>query len=131
MENKKITKIISCADIHFPQLKQIDDLKEILTTFLGQCKKIIKKEGAENVRITILGDIFHNKNQITPESMLAVNWFFTELDKLCKTIVIGGNHDFIMNNTGRVDAISPLFQIGTYKQVIFLDKEFDFTFDIL
>lgn len=28
-----------------------------------------------------------------------------------------------MNNTGRVDSLSPLFEIGNYKQVYFLDKE--------
>jgi DNA repair exonuclease SbcCD nuclease subunit len=28
-----------------------------------------------------------------------------------------------MNNTGRVDSLSPLFEIGSYKQVYFLDKE--------
>jgi DNA repair exonuclease SbcCD nuclease subunit len=31
-----------------------------------------------------------------------------------------------MNNTGRVDSLSPLFEIGSYKQVYFLDKELDF-----
>jgi DNA repair exonuclease SbcCD nuclease subunit len=31
-----------------------------------------------------------------------------------------------MNNTGRVDSLSPLFEIGTYKQVYFLDKELDY-----
>ena len=121
-----IKKIISCADIHFPQLKQLDDLKEILTTFINQCKEIVKKEGADNVRIVIAGDILHNKNAITPESMLAVNWFFTELDKICKTIVIIGNHDFLMNNIGRVDSLTPLFEIGSYKQVVFLDKELEY-----
>lgn len=121
-----ITKIISCADIHFPQLKGIDELKEILTTFIEQCKKIVKKEGADNVRIVILGDIVNNKTNITSELILAVNWFFTELDKICKTIVIAGNHDFLMNNTGRVDSLTPLFEIGDYKQVIFLDKELDY-----
>ena len=121
-----VTKIIACADIHFPQLKQIDELKTILTFFIEKSKKIIDEEGADNVRIAILGDIFHNKNQITPESILAVNWFFGELDKLCKTIVIAGNHDFLMNNTGRVDSLTPLFEIGSYNQVYFLDKELDY-----
>lgn len=118
-----VTKIISCGDIHIPTLKGIDEMKEILTTFLGQCKNIIEKEGAENVRIVILGDLFHSKIQISNECILCANWFFTELDKLCKTYIIIGNHDFLMNNTGRVDSLTPLFDIGKYKQVIFLDKE--------
>lgn len=118
-----INKIIACSDIHIPALKGIDELKEILTTFINQCKKIVKKEGTDNVRIVVCGDIFHNKINITSESILCANWFFNELDKLCKTYIVIGNHDFLMNNIGRIDAISPLFEIGNYKQVIFLDKE--------
>lgn len=118
-----VNKIIACSDIHIPSLKGIDEKKEILTTFIDKCKKIIKEEGAEDVRIVVAGDIFHQKISITNESILCAHWFFSELDKLCKTFVVIGNHDFLMNNTGRVDSLSPLFEIGNYKQVYFLDKE--------
>ena len=125
-KNSKVTKIIACSDIHIPSLKGIDELKDILITFLKQCKNIVDKEGSEKVRIVIAGDIFHQKISITNESILCANWFFSELDKLCKTFVVIGNHDFLMDNTGRVDSLSPLFEIGSYKQVYFLDKELDF-----
>lgn len=122
-----ITKIIACSDIHIPQLKGLTEIKEILGNFLTKCKKIVQEEEtANNVRIVVAGDIFHNKNQITPESIMAVNWFFSELDKICKTFIVIGNHDFLMNNTGRVDSLSPLFEIGSYEQVYFLDKELDY-----
>lgn len=127
-----VTKIIACSDIHIPALKGIDEIKEILTTFVDKCKKIIKEEDEpDNVRIVVAGDIFHNKLSITNESMLAVNWFFSELDKLCKTYIVIGNHDFLMNNTGRIDSLSPLFEIGTYKQVHFLDMELGFQSGIM
>ena len=119
-----VTKIIACSDIHIPSLKGIDELKETLTIFIEKCKKIVKDEdGPENVRIVVAGDIFHNKLAITNESILCAHWFFSELDKICKTFIVIGNHDFLMNNTGRVDSLSPLFEIGSYKQVYFLDKE--------
>ena len=119
-----VTKIIACSDIHIPSLKGIDELKETLTVFIEKCKKIVKDEdGPENVRIVVAGDIFHNKLAITKESILCAHWFFSELDKICKTFIVIGNHDFLMNNTGRVDSLSPLFEIGSYKQVYFLDKE--------
>lgn len=118
-----ITKIIACADIHIPALKGIDELKVILTNFIKKCEKIVEEEGPESVRIVVAGDIFHNKLAITNESILAAHWFFSQLDKICKTIVIIGNHDFLMNNMDRVDSLSPLFDIGGYKQVVFLDKE--------
>ena len=119
-----VTKIIACSDIHIPSLKGIDEIKETLTVFIEKCKKIVKDEdGPENVRIVVAGDIFHNKLAITNESILCAHWFFSELDKICKTFIVIGNHDFLMNNTGRVDSLRPLFEIGSYKQVYFLDKE--------
>ena len=119
-----VTKIIACSDIHIPSLKGIDELKETLTVFIEKCKKIVKDEDRpENVRIVVAGDIFHNKLAITNESILCAHWFFSELDKICKTFIVIGNHDFLMNNTGRVDSLRPLFEIGSYKQVYFLDKE--------
>lgn len=122
-----VTKIIACSDIHIPSLKGIDELKDTLSVFIDKCKKIVKEEdGPENVRIVVAGDIFHNKLAITNESILCANWFFSELDKICKTFIVIGNHDFLMNNTGRVDSLSPLFEIGSYNQVYFLDKELDY-----
>jgi DNA repair exonuclease SbcCD nuclease subunit len=122
-----VTKIIACSDIHIPSLKGIDELKDTLSVFIEKCKKVVKEEdGPENVRIVVAGDIFHNKLAITNESILCANWFFSELDKICKTFIVIGNHDFLMNNTGRVDSLSPLFEIGSYNQVYFLDKELDY-----
>ena len=119
-----ITKIIACSDVHMPSLKGIDELKKHLERFIGECKDIIEgEESPDNVRIVVCGDIFHSKTNVTNESIMAVNWFFSELDKLCRTYIIIGNHDFLMNNLDRVDSITPLFEIGNYNQVVFLDKE--------
>ena len=119
-----ITKIIACADIHIPSLKGIDDIKTSLINFLEKCRKIVAEEGSpENVRIVVAGDIFDRKLDITNESILCVDWFFSELDKICKTIVILGNHDLNIHNLDRVDSLTPIFEIGKYKQVIYLDKE--------
>lgn len=126
-----ITKIIACSDIHIPAFKGIDELKDVLTRFCDECKKIVKKEGEDCVRIVVAGDIFHNKIAITNESIILCDWFFRELDKICKTIVIIGNHDFLMNNTGRVDSLTPLFSIANYNRVIFLDSVLGYSSGIL
>jgi len=119
-----ITKIIACADIHVPSLKGIEELKVSLVNFLDKCRKIVDDEDSpENVRIVVAGDIFDRKLDITNEALLCVDWFFSELDKICKTIVILGNHDLNMKNMDRVDSLTPIFEIGKYKQVIYLDKE--------
>ena len=124
MEN--ITKIIACADIHIPNLKGIDELNSVLSTFIEQCKEIVDKEGKNKVRIVVCGDIFHSKLNITNESIIAVYDFLSQLGKIAKTIVIVGNHDMLMNNTDRIDSLEPIFQIGKLNNVIYLDKELDF-----
>ena len=121
-----ITKIIQCGDIHVPSLKGIEQLKSVLEKFLKKCRNIVDEEGSDCVRIAVLGDIFDQKIAITNESVLCVDWFFSELDKICKTIVIAGNHDFLMNNMDRVDSLTPLFEIGKYENVVYLDRELDY-----
>lgn len=119
-----VKKIIACADIHIPSLRGIDDLKESLEKFMAECRKIVADEGGpENVRIAVAGDIFHNKITITNESIIAVGWFLKELGQICKTIICAGNHDFIMDNTDRIDSLTPLFEVGNIPNVVYLDKE--------
>lgn len=121
-----VSKIIACSDIHIPSYKGIDDVKNVLTTFIGQCKEIVKKNGKKNTRIVVCGDIYHNKIAISNENIMAVHWFLKELNSICNTIVIAGNHDFLMNNMDRVDSLTPIFEIGDLKNVIYLDKELDY-----
>lgn len=122
--DKKIAKIISCADIHIPSLNGIVEIKETLSRFIDDCKKIVDEEGdPEKVRIVVLGDIFHNKITVTNENIMCANWFFNQLNDICRTIVIAGNHDMLMNNLDRVDSLSSLFEIGKYSNIIYLDRE--------
>ena len=118
-----IKKIIACADVHIPPFKKIDELHTSLERFIEQCKGVVEEAGGpEFVRIVVCGDIFDAKLSITNESILEVNWFFSELDNICRTYVMAGNHDFIMNNLDRVDSLTPLFEIGKYKNVTYMDQ---------
>lgn len=127
-----ITKIIACSDIHIPSLKGMNELKAHLQRFITQCHKVVtNEESAENVRIVVCGDLFHNKIAITNESIIMAHWFLSELGKAAKTIVIAGNHDMLMNNTDRIDSITPLFEIGELDNVVYLDRELGYKSGIL
>lgn len=122
-----VTKIISIADVHIPNLNGIEELKTVLKEFIEDCKKIVEKEGdSSKVRIVIAGDIVDKKLSITNECLIATNWFLSELNKIAKTIVIIGNHDMLMDNTDRIDSLTPIFEIGNLPNVIYLDKELGF-----
>lgn len=127
----KITKIIAFADVHIPLYNGLQELKDILTTFIKQCTEIVEKEGKDNVRIVCCGDLLHNKITQSNESLLLAYWFLSELGKIAKTIVIAGNHDMLMNNIDRVDSITPVFEISKMKNVIYLDKQFKYKSDCL
>ena len=100
-----ITKIIAVSDIHIRKLKRMDETREQLTKFIDRCKKIVEENGTEDTRIVIAGDICHSKLETSAEMYLTLVWFLRELDSICKTIVIAGNHDLNMNNLDRVDSI--------------------------
>lgn len=122
-----ITKIIACSDIHIPNFNGLEDLKETLQKFVEECKKIVEEEGDKSkVRIVVCGDLVDKKLEVSNETMIMLYWFLSELGKVAKTVVIIGNHDMLMNNTDRVDSLTPIFEIGKLSNVVYLDKELDF-----
>lgn len=118
-----ITKIIAASDIHVRKLKRMGETKEQLTKFLNECKEIVEENGADSTRVVIAGDICHSKLETSGEMYLTLVWFFRELDDICKTIVVAGNHDLNMSNLDRVDSLTPVFEMCKFKQVIFIDRE--------
>ena len=59
--------------------------------------------------IFIGGDIVHSKTQgISPELIDCLSWWFTEMANICPTHIILGNHDGLIMNKHRQDAISPI-----------------------
>jgi DNA repair exonuclease SbcCD ATPase subunit len=68
----------------------------------------IKKRGTDDSIIYLAGDIAHAKLEMSPELVSEISWLFTECNKLCPTIVIAGNHDCNMNNSDRLDVLTPI-----------------------
>jgi DNA repair exonuclease SbcCD nuclease subunit len=118
-----ITKIIAISDLHIRNLKRLDETGEQFEKFLESLRKIVEENGAENTRVVVAGDLVHSKLTIASECNLMLSWFLHELDSICKTIVIAGNHDLNMSNLDRVDSLTPVFEMCKFKQVIFLDRE--------
>lgn len=120
-----IKKIIGIADIHIPNIsKGLGELKEVIQTFYKQAGDIVKEAGGpEYVRIVVCGDIFDAKLDISNEGLLTGHEFLQGLDKICPTIVIAGNHDLNLQNLSKIDSITPIFEMSTFKQTRYLDME--------
>lgn len=118
-----VTKIISTADLHIHNLKRLDETKEQFEKFLTEARSIANENGVENTRIVVCGDLVHSKTTISSECNIMLSWFLNELDTICKTIIVAGNHDLNMSNLDRVDSLTPVFEMSKFKQVIYIDKE--------
>ena len=97
------TRILHLGDIHFRGMSRHQEYRESFTRFFEQAQELSPD------LIYIGGDIVHSKTQgITPEVIDILTWWFTELAKIAPTHIILGNHDGLVLNKDRQDAITPI-----------------------
>ena len=122
-----VTKIIQIGDIHIRNLRRGEEYQEQITKFIDECKVFVEKNGVENTRIVVCGDILHSKTDISPEGYALAAWFLRQLDEICPTIVFAGNHDINTGNSNnRLDPLSVIFSMSKFNQVYYLDKELEY-----
>lgn len=121
-----VKKIIACSDIHIRNYKRLDEYQTQLKKFITECEEVVNTYSPEEVRIVIAGDLLHNKLDISGEGYVMASQFLKKLDAICKTIVIGGNHDMNMSNLARLDPLSAIFDMCNFEQTYFLDKELNY-----
>ena len=120
LSNKSIQTIYHLADIHIRPLKRHNEYRIIFD-------KLYKKisEDSTNSLIVICGDIVHEKDKITPELIILIQEFITNLSNITDVVLFSGNHDLIENNlerTPNLEALTPksvnihyLKQTGAYE----------------
>ena len=96
-------KCVHIADVHFRGLSRHDEYRVAFEDLFKQAAKL------KPDLIYVGGDIVHSKTQgISPELIDILRWWFTELANVAPTHVILGNHDGLIMNKDRQDAISPI-----------------------
>lgn len=118
-----IKKVIHVSDIHIRNYQRMEEYAEQLTKFVDTCREIAEPYDKDEVRIVISGDILHHKNTLSPESIAFVSTFLRQLQEIAKVLVIAGNHDLIVNNASRKDAISAIFETACFENCFLLDAE--------
>ncbi len=99
-----IKTIVHYSDLHLKLYKYHERDRSILEAALKEWEEI------KPDRIVFTGDLVHSKNQMTPELIRLLSWWMTETSKICPTIYLIGNHDFLENNQDRLDAITPIVE---------------------
>ena len=108
-----INKLIHFSDLHVKLFKDHEQYRKILQNAIEQWKEL------KPDRIVFTGDLVHSKNQMTPELIEFVAWILTECANIAKTIIIPGNHDFLVNNIERLDALSPIIDSLNNKNIVY------------
>jgi DNA repair exonuclease SbcCD nuclease subunit len=113
-----VKKIIHIADIHIRTFQMHDLYKTQFIKLINELKIEISDLNYEEVRVVIVGDIAHQKINISNEQMMITSWFINELtESVGKVIIIPGNHDFLENNTQRLDSITPIVELLNNKNI--------------
>ena len=115
--------IISISDIHVRNFKRMEETSEMLEKCVEFCKDFSSQYNSEDIRIVIAGDVFDQKISASNESKVLVSWFLRELNKIAKTIVICGNHDYLMNNASRLCSLTPVFSMSNFENCSYLDMD--------
>ena len=111
-------KIAHIADVHWRGYQRH---KEYRTSFSDMFKQL--RELRVDA-ICVAGDIVHSKTQgISPELIDNLNWWFTELSRIAPTHIILGNHDGLILNKDRQDAISPILNALNLQNVYLLEQQ--------
>jgi len=102
----KLKTIYHIADIHIRNVQRHDEYRKVFERMFEE----IRKRGTDNSIIYLAGDIAHAKLELSPELVREISWLFTECSKHCETILITGNHDCNMNNSDRLDVLTPIVE---------------------
>jgi len=113
---KRLKTIYHIADVHIRNVQRHKEYRKVFETMFEE----IRKRGAENSLIYLAGDIAHAKLELSPELVREISWLFTECSKLCETILITGNHDCNMNNSDRLDVLTPIVEALNLPNFIYL-----------
>lgn len=98
-------KIVHISDIHWRGLSRHSEYRKSFEYFFKDIKE------KEPDIIYVGGDIVHSKTHgISPELIENLSWWFTSLAKIAPTHVILGNHDGLILNKDRQDAITPIIE---------------------
>ena len=103
---RPLIRICHLADIHWRGLSRHDEYKIVFERFFKELRL------AEPDVIHIGGDIFHTKTQnISPEIIQLISWWFKCLAEIAPVVVTLGNHDGNLMNHRRQDAITPIIEL--------------------
>lgn len=105
------------ADIHISNnIERHEEYKKVI----DKTVEIISKDTSKKI-IVLVGDIFHDKTILRPESIELAKYMLTRMSDICKVIIVDGNHDININNNKRMSSIKATIQyINTKNEIHYI-----------
>ena len=104
-------KIAHIADTHIKNLKYHYEYRIVF----DQLYQTLREKEVDY--IVHCGDIAHTKTQLSPEFFQMCASFLHNLGDIAPTYIILGNHDGNLKNATRQDAISPIVDALSHKNI--------------
>lgn len=111
----EIDKILHVADIHIRNYQRHAEYRAVFKQLYDEIDRLPK-----NAIVYVGGDIVHSKTDISPELIELTSEFFTNLADRRHTIVITGNHDANLNNSTRLDSLTPIISALNHPNLHYL-----------
>ena len=102
----EVNKIFHVSDVHIRNFKRHEEYRRVFKNL----RSYIEKNATDNSFIMITGDIVHSKNDVTPELVQEVQSFLKGLSEINEVVITAGNHDANLNNSHRLDTLSPIIE---------------------
>jgi predicted MPP superfamily phosphohydrolase len=112
-----ITRIAHLSDIHIPKIHKRHN--EYRTVFNRTCSKL--QELKPN-RITLVGDLFHDKLNISNEANILAAEFLNCLSSIAPVVLTRGNHDFNILRKDRIDCVQALINLINNPAITYYNK---------
>jgi DNA repair exonuclease SbcCD ATPase subunit len=124
---KNFTNILHIGDIHIRLVQRHEEYKEAFEKLYKAVEKT-----PDTTLVLVAGDIFHNKSDLSPESVKLASDFLKNLADRRSTILIAGNHDATLANKNRLDSLSPIVDALKHENLYYLkDSEVYIIGDVL
>ena len=96
--------LLHISDIHIRLHERHDEYRSVFSNLYQGLRNFT------NAIIVLTGDLFHNKDKLTPDSILLAQEFLSTLSKIHPVVLIAGNHDCVLHSDAKIDTISALLK---------------------
>jgi DNA repair exonuclease SbcCD ATPase subunit len=119
----KLSKIYHVSDVHIRNFKRHDEYSRVFDNLCNYIKSTVDSESL----ICLTGDIVHAKTDVTPELIQVTQKFFKQLADIAPLLIIPGNHDTNLNNSHRLDALTPIINAIDSDNIIYIKDTCNFS----